>query len=321
MSLSLYCFAVTSSTPDESLLRNCRNDCLNKKTSIRWATLLNTNSGSASAITRSCNSDDSRTNSGLVPAFPAVGRATCCAISWLCVDMVCDLGVSSIVPARKTLCPASPSLQWVPWANSSPPSRFRCCWNRRYYDPLRLPNVYLRIVRSSLSDPDTLRCSSHSYLIAGHESFSAMPGFYRFFAGRTHHTDICARRSFGSPQFPSYPFEHMPWSKTPVVTRMLAKSPTGFLPSAKSSASAFLTLIARVILADHNYTFFGAQYRACTLDSSGSRLPLPGLPAEFTTELPAKLYSGRTSTCWVTISNFIYLSIDSQRFGLHWARG
>ena len=67
-------------------------------------------------------------------------------------------------------------------------------------------------------------------------------------------------------------------------------------------------------------SFFGAQYRAYTLDSSGSRLPLPGLPAEFTTELPAKLYSGRTFTCWVTISNFIYLSIDSQRFGLRWAR-
>ncbi len=150
MSLSLYRFAVISSTPDESLLRNCRNDCLNRKTSIRWATLLNTSSGSASASIRSCNSDDSRTNSGLVPAFPAVARAACCAISWLCVDMVCDLGVSSIVPARNTLYPASPSLQWVPWANSSPPSRFRCCWNHRYYDPLRLPNVCLRIVRYSL---------------------------------------------------------------------------------------------------------------------------------------------------------------------------
>ena len=147
-----------------------------------------------------------------------------------------------------------------------------------------------------------------------------MPGFLRFFAGRTHHTDIFARRSFGSPQFPNYPFEHMPWSKTPVVTCMLAKSPTGLLPSATSKASAFLTLIARVILADHDYTFFGAQYRACTLDSSGSRLPLPGLPAEFTTELLAKLYSGRTCTCWVTLSNFIPFHRDSQRLGLRWAR-
>ena len=147
-----------------------------------------------------------------------------------------------------------------------------------------------------------------------------MPGFLRFSAGRTHHTDIFARRSFGSPQFPSYPFEHMPWSKTPVVTCILAKSLVGLLPSAKSNASTFLTLTARVILSDHNYTFFGAQYRAYALDPSGFRLPLPGLPAEFTTELLAKLYSGRTFTCWVTISNFIPVHRDSQRLGLRWAR-
>ena len=165
-----------------------------------------------------------------------------------------------------------------------------------------------------------MRCSPDSYLIAGHESFSAMPGFLRILAGRLHHPDICARRSFGSPQFPSYPFENMPWSKTPVVTCILAISSTGLLPSAKSTASAFLSLTARVILADHNYTFFGAQYRACTLVSSGSRLPLPGLPAEFPTELPARLCSGRTCTCWVTISNFIPFHRDSQRLGLHWAR-
>ena len=30
--------------------------------------------------------------------------------------MVGDPGVSPIGPSRKTLCPASPSLQWVPWA-------------------------------------------------------------------------------------------------------------------------------------------------------------------------------------------------------------
>ncbi len=207
-----------------------------------------------------------------------------------------------------------------PLGIGSPPSRFRCCWNHRYYDPLRLPNVYLRNVRYSLSGPDTLRCSPDSYLIAGRESFSTMPGLFRLLSGRHHHADICARRSFGSPQLPSYPFGNMPWPQTPVVTCILAISSTGLLPSAKSKASAFLTLITQVILSDHHYTFFGAQYRAYALDSSGSRLPLPGLPAEFTTELPAKLYSGRTCTCWVTISNFILLSVESQRLGLHWAQ-
>ena len=111
-----------------------------------------------------------------------------------------------------------------------------------------------------------------------------------------------------------------PLPKTPVVTCILAKSLAGLLPSAKSNASTFLTLTARFILSDHNYTFFGAQYRAYALDSSGSRLPLPGLPAEFTTELLAKLYSGRTFTCWVTISSFIPVHRDSQRLGLRWAR-
>src|SRR6185295_7325591 len=31
--------------------------------------------------------------------------------------MVCELDVSPIVPSSKLFCPASPSLQWVPWAS------------------------------------------------------------------------------------------------------------------------------------------------------------------------------------------------------------
>jgi hypothetical protein len=46
---------------------------------------------------------------------------------------------------------------------------------------------------------------------------------------------------------------------------------------------------------DHDYTFFGAQYRACTLDPSSFALRLPGLHVDFTTELAANLYSGGTS--------------------------
>jgi len=48
---------------------------------------------------------------------------------------------------------------------------------------------------------------------------------------------------------------------------------------------------AVLILTDHNYTFFGAQYRACTLVPSSFGLPLPILPVDFTNELLAKLYS------------------------------
>ena len=84
-----------------------------------------------------------------------------------------------------------------------------------------------------------------------------------------------------------------------------------------SPGSSRIPLILPLAMAGR---FFGAQYRAYTLDSSGSRLPLPGLPAEFTTELPAKLCSGRTLTCWVTLSNFIPFHRDSQRLGLRWAQ-
>ena len=46
--------------------------------------------------------------------------------------------------------------------------------------------------------------------------------------------------SSGSPQFPSYPFENMAWSQTPVVTFTLATAHTSLLPSAKFKASAFI---------------------------------------------------------------------------------
>ena len=118
--------------------------------------------------------------------------------------------------------------------------------DHRYYDPLRLPNVNLRFVRYSLSAPDTLFTVTSSY-----------------------------KETSGSPHFPSYPYEHMPWSKTPVVSCTLAMSHTGLLPSAASIASAFCQSSA--LSSVHNYTFFGAPYRACILDSVRLRTPVTGL--------------------------------------------
>ncbi len=43
--------------------------------------------------------------------------------------------------------------------------------------------------------------------------------------------------------------------------------------------------------------FFGAQYRACTLAPSSSRLPLPGLPVDFATGAVANLSPGRAFVC------------------------
>ncbi len=52
---------------------------------------------------------------------------------------------------------------------------------------------------------------------------------------------------------------------------------------------------AKLNLLDHNYTFFGAQYRACNLAPSSFGPPLPVLPVDFANELLAKLCSCETS--------------------------
>jgi hypothetical protein len=83
----------------------------------------------------------------------------------------------------------------------------------------------------------------------------------------------------------------MPWSKTPVVTCTLAIAHTSLLPSDTLERVGFRSDYAVLILTDHNYTFFGAQYRACNLAPSSFGLPLPVLPVDFANELLAKLYS------------------------------
>ena len=73
------------------------------------------------------------------------------------MDTVGDLNVSPVGPFSETLCPASPSLQWVLWASVPHlPSQDLNTLDHRYYDPLRLPNAHLGVVRSSLSYPNTL---------------------------------------------------------------------------------------------------------------------------------------------------------------------
>ena len=80
-------------------------------------------SGSLRANIRILAREDSHTKVGglsLPLVFWTFGPALsefCTAIPWLSVDMVGDLCVSPIVPSKETLCPASPSLQWVPWAS------------------------------------------------------------------------------------------------------------------------------------------------------------------------------------------------------------
>ena len=95
------------------------------------------------------------------------------AIFWSYIDMAYDLKVSTIVPSRKTLCPASPSpslclgmsvsMLTVTVGRSdstSPPTRLReMIRKHRYYDPLRLPNAHLGF----LSRPSGI-ANVHRYL-------------------------------------------------------------------------------------------------------------------------------------------------------------
>jgi len=55
----------------------------------------------------------------------------------------------------------------------------------------------------------------------------------------THHPAVAPKETGGSPEFPGYPCDHMPRSQTPVVSRPLALSQTGLLPSRRVTLSAF----------------------------------------------------------------------------------
>jgi hypothetical protein len=69
---------------------------------------------------------------------------------------------------------------------------------------------------------------------------------------------VAAKETGGSPEFPGYPLEHMPRSQTPVVSRPLAMTRAGLLPSRRCIGSA-LDPVARTYPAVHDYTFFGVQ--------------------------------------------------------------
>ena len=91
------------------------------------------------------------------------------------------------------------------------------------------------------------------------------------------------------------PASHIPhWSQTPAVTCTLALTSTSLLPSTKFKASAFIPYPG-LILTVRNYTFFGAQCRACNLAPSSFGPPLPVLPVDFANVLLAKLCSCGTS--------------------------
>jgi len=93
------------------------------------------------------------------------------------------------------------------------------------------------------------------------------------------------KETIGSPEFPGYPRKHMTWSKTPVVTLNTFLNAFRSIAFQTLQAVGFHFQYGRSLSNDHNYTFFGAQYIPCILDSPGFGLPLPGWPSGFTTAL------------------------------------
>ena len=76
----------------------------------------------------------------------------------------------------------------------------------------------------------------------------------------------------GSPEFPDYPSERMPRSQTPVVSRPLALSQTGLLPSGHWIPSAFRP-VARTYLLTTTIHFSELNSAACVLASPLLRTP------------------------------------------------
>jgi hypothetical protein len=110
-----------------------------------------------------------------------------------------------------------------------------------------------------------------------------------FPAGGTPSTFV-HKETLGSPKSPGYPLELMLRSSTPVVSHSLALSRSGLLPSTSLTVSAFpsvkfsdaypMSTIIQISRLNH---------AAYILVSPGIGLPLPDLPAGFTTGLLAKL--------------------------------
>ena len=135
--------------------------------------------------------------------------------------------------------PGFPFPEVGPLGVGSPPYRSELS-DRRYYGQLRPPNVHLRLVRCSLSSPDTLYCSYLFVVPCGLSeklelSFSE-PGVLP--KGRLPPT-VLDKETFGSPKFPGYPLNCMPCSQTPVVSRSLAIAQPELLPSVIHTTSAF----------------------------------------------------------------------------------
>lgn len=206
--------------------------------------------------------------------------------------MSSNLEVSVIFPFNCTLCPTSPSLQWVAWVSLPHLHRYYCPSDGRR---LRLPLPLLcvlcsRSVTDTLFVPSVRLPSSGSLTLRNPAPSPGLLGppvrLFRLFHKETS----------GSPRFPGYPFDSMPRSPTPVVSSILALAYSGRLPSVRMKTSAFPFGCPLGYPLSTTIQISWLNHAACSLAYPGFGLPLPDLPAGFATSLLARLWLGGTCT-------------------------
>jgi len=143
------------------------------------------------------------------------------------IDTVCEHGVSPVVPSGRTLCPASPSLEWVPWTSVPHLPDPGCYRDHRYYDRLRLPDA--RLAPLHLSPALRYHACFLVSLVGMRKRIADALDFDPPVSGRPF-----SMETSGSPKFPSYPFVCMPCSQTPVVS-----SPDSHIPARTAAFRSF----------------------------------------------------------------------------------
>ena len=129
------------------------------------------------------------------------------------------------------------------------------------------------------------------------------------FAPVTRTPAMAPKETGGSPEFPDYPSERMPRSQTPVVSRPLALTQTGLLPSGHWIPSAFRP-VARTYPLTTTIHFSEFNSAACVLASPllrtppfGDRTSVP-LPARWLAFGRVGLIGSRRRTHWVILTYF-----------------
>jgi len=107
---------------------------------------------------------------------------------------------------------------------------------------------------------------------------------------------VAPKETGGSPEFPDYPFEHMPRSQTPVGSHPLALSRAGLLPSSRCRRSA-LGPFAQTYPLSTIIHFSEFNDAACALASPLLRTP----PLSDRTSV-------RLSTCWLGLGRVEFAS-------------